>query len=151
MFTWQRRAVGSYEVSSRGDKRFSALHAKLPDGRSIEQHYQLDDCPIGKGYDPGGLVWMLGKGKPPLDSNMDLWQAYINLWRIWAVNNLPLLRELYTLAQPSCILSDCFATTPVNQAHALSDILNDLVKYKGYPPWMKHIPISSSDKPSVIY
>lgn len=145
IFTWQRR--GGYEVSSKGDKRFSALNAIMPDGRSIEMHYQ---CCV-KGYDPLGINWRLGKGKPPLDLSTDLWQAYLHLWRIWAVDNLPLLRELYTLAQPSCILSDCFASTPVNQAHALSDILNDLVKYKGYPPWMKHIPISSSDRPSVIY
>jgi hypothetical protein len=30
----------TYEVSSRGDKRFSALYAKLSDGRTIEQAYQ---------------------------------------------------------------------------------------------------------------
>ena len=30
-FTWSRR--GGYEVSTKGDKRFSALVAKMPDGR----------------------------------------------------------------------------------------------------------------------
>ena len=37
-YIWQRR--GGYEVSSKGDKRFSALNAVLPDGLSIEVHYQ---------------------------------------------------------------------------------------------------------------
>lgn len=31
-----------YEVSSSGDKRFSALFAKMADGRTIEEHYQCD-------------------------------------------------------------------------------------------------------------
>jgi hypothetical protein len=131
VFTWQRR--GGYECSSVGDPRFSALNAVMPDGRSLEMHYQLDV----KGYQPGGTNWKLGKGKPPLDLSLDLWQAYLHLWRIWAKNNLPLLRQLYTLAQPACILSDCFASTPVNQAHALADILNDLVAHKGQCSWLQ--------------
>lgn len=135
MFTWQRR--GGYEVSSKGDSRFSALYALMPDGRSLECHYQCDASPIGKGYQPGGTNWKLGKGKPPLDPSMDLWQAYLALWRIWAKGNLPLLRELYVAAQPSCILSDCFATTPVNQAHALAEILNDLTQHRGQCDWLK--------------
>ena len=48
MFVWQRR--GGYEVSSIGDKRFSAMYAVMPDGRTIEQWYQCDL----KGYDIGG-------------------------------------------------------------------------------------------------
>lgn len=35
---WSRR--GGYEVSSKGDRRFSALIALMPDGRTIEQWYQ---------------------------------------------------------------------------------------------------------------
>jgi hypothetical protein len=38
MFIWQRR--GWYEVSTKGDKRFSAFNAILPDGLSIEITYQ---------------------------------------------------------------------------------------------------------------
>lgn len=48
MYTWQR--YRGYEVSSKGDKRFSAFNAILSDGRSIEQHYQCDV----KGYNIGG-------------------------------------------------------------------------------------------------
>lgn len=54
MFTWSRR--GGYEVSSKGDKRFSAFNAIMPDGRSIEEIYQCD-C---KHFDPGGTNWRLG-------------------------------------------------------------------------------------------
>lgn len=32
----------SYECSSAGDRRFSALYAYLDDGRSIEEAFQLD-------------------------------------------------------------------------------------------------------------
>ena len=48
MYTWSRR--GGYECSSKGDKRFSAFTARLPDGRTIEEHYQCDI----KSYEPGG-------------------------------------------------------------------------------------------------
>ena len=58
MFTYAR--YGGYECSSHGDKRFSALFAKLADGRTIEMHYQCDV----KGYQPGGIGtmrdWMSG-------------------------------------------------------------------------------------------
>lgn len=40
MYTWKR--YGGYEVSSHGDKRFSAFNAIMSDGRSIECHYQCD-------------------------------------------------------------------------------------------------------------
>lgn len=119
-YIWQRR--GGYEVSSKGDKRFSALNAILPDGLSIEIHYQ---CRI-KGYDPNGTNWRLGKGKPPLNPNTDLWAEYLKLWRVWASINLSLMEELRDAAKRHHgILSDCFASTPVNQAHALATILNE--------------------------
>jgi hypothetical protein len=122
LFIWARR--GGYEVSSKGDKRFSAFNAIMPDGRSIEMHYQCDV----KGYDLKGTNWRLGKGKPPLNANTDLWQEYLCLWRQWANNHLDLMRELYIAALPSAILSDCFASTLVNQAHALACILNELIE-----------------------
>lgn len=114
-YTWKR--YGGYEVSSQGDRRFSAFNAVMPDGRSIEQHYQCDV----KGYDPGGRNWRLGKGKPPLDRSKDLLAAYVQLWRTWAAAHPALMAELAQHA----VLSDRFATTPVNQAHALSIILNE--------------------------
>ena len=124
MYTWQR--YGGYEVSSRGDKRFSAFNAVMPDGRTIEQHYQCDV----KGYDPGGTNWRLGKGKPPLRKDVDLWSEYLALWRTWARNNPQLVHELMQrcATHNTTVLSDRFASTPINQAHALAVILNEKVR-----------------------
>lgn len=120
-YNWNRR--GGYECSSKGDKRFSAFCAYMPDGRTIEQHYQCDV----KGYQPGGSNWRLGKGKPPLDPNKDLYAEYLGLWKVWAEKNPHLIEELRMLAgSKNNTLSDCFATSQVNQARALADILNGI-------------------------
>lgn len=119
--TWTRHGDG-YEVSTKGDKRFSALVATMPDGRTIESHYQGDI----KGYDPGGTQWRLGKGRPPLNPNINLFEEYLKLWREWSNFHPELMDELYELAtQHGYCLKDRFATTRVNQAHALSVILNE--------------------------
>lgn len=124
-FTWQR--FGGYECSSKGDKRFSAFNAILRDGRTIEQHYQCDV----KGYDPGGVNWRLGKGKPAL-KDINLYEEYLLLWKYWATDNMSLMRELYHLAKKeNYVISDRFATSEVNQARALADILNLLCEKKG--------------------
>ena len=126
-FTWSRR--GGYEVSSTGDVRFSAFNAIMPDGRSLEILYQCDV----KGYDVGGTNWRLGKGKPPLDRSTDLWSAYLGLWQTWARDHVSEMRTLYALVRQTgdgCTLSDCFAATPINQARALSVVLNQLC---GFP------------------
>ena len=112
---------GGYECRSKGDKRFSALFAVMPDGRTIEQHYQCDV----KGYQPGGTNWRLGKGKPPLNRSKDLWEEYLGLWVTWARDHEALMWELMNQAKHhGNKLSDCFASTPVNQARALAEILN---------------------------
>lgn len=119
-FTWSRDY--GYECSSRGDKRFSAFYATLADGRTIEEHYQCDV----KGYDPGGVNWRLGKGKPALHEGTDLWSGYLQLWRDWAEANPVAMDYLYVHAVRSgYMLRDSFATTPVNQAHALCVLLNE--------------------------
>lgn len=119
VYKWARR--NGYECSTKGDKRFSALCARMPDGRTIEEHYQCDV----KGYDVGGTNWKLGKGKPAI-REVDLWSSYLILWTIWALNN-PIIYELKDLAKHhNNTLSDCFANTEVNQARALSVILNML-------------------------
>ena len=112
---------GGYECSSKGDSRFSAMFAVMPDGRTIEQHYQCDV----KGYSPGGRNWRLGKGKPPLDRSKDMWAEYLALWEEWASAHPGLMNELADKAiQKNWTLSDMFATTPVNQARALAELLN---------------------------
>lgn len=97
----------------------------MPDGRSIECHYQCDV----KGYDVGGRNWRLGKGKPPRYpmTKDELWQKYLRLWEIWASNNKELIQELKVLVSKyNNTLSDKFATTPVNQARALAEVLNKM-------------------------
>ncbi len=126
MFTWARRSTTGYEVSSKGDARFSAFNAILPNGISIENYYQGKI----KGYDSTCQNWRLGKGKPPLDPSVDLWASYLGLWRLWSTENIVLMRELYSHAkQNDYLLKDCFASTPVNQAHALTHLLNELCGY----------------------
>ena len=123
MYAWKR--YGGYEVSSHGDKRFSAFNAIMPDGRSIECHYQCDI----KGYDIGGRNWRLGKGKPPRQkmSHEEIWNKYLKLWEVWADNNPALIEELkVVLVKYNNVLSDKFASTPVNQARALAEVLNNI-------------------------
>lgn len=122
LITWQRR--GGYECSSKGDKKYSALFAVMPDGRTIEQHYQCDI----KGYQPGGLNWKLGKGKPPLNDKVDLWESYLNLWRVWGNLNSELIDDLIEKSKDKgYVLSDCFANSEINQARALSVVCNERI------------------------
>ncbi len=85
-----------------------------------------------KGYDPGGTDWRKGKGNPPLHSSKEeAWDAYLQLWRDWADSNIDLMRELYLNAvAKNHTLSDMFATTPINQARALSEVLNEFCGYE---------------------
>jgi hypothetical protein len=124
-FSWARRGLGDvgYECSSKGDKRFSALFATMPDGRTIEQWYQCDI----KGYQPGGTDWKLGKGRPALVvyPEGELWISYLFLWRNWSLRHIHLMEELHGLAhQKGRVLTDQFATSNINQANALATILN---------------------------
>lgn len=119
-FRWKKK--GGYEVSTMGDRRFSALNATLEDGRTIEMHYQCDV----KGYDVGGTDWKMGKGKPPLNPEIDSYLEYKTLWFGWACRNKSLMLELRNLAlEHKNLLSDGYATSKINQAKALSDILTD--------------------------
>lgn len=127
-FTYARRSPNGYELSTRGDQRFSALVAKMPDGRTIEAHYQCDV----KKYDPGGTNWRLGKGKPPLDPACDLWTAYLGLWQCWAAHHPDLIEDLRTKAAGK-VLTDCFASSPISQARALAHILNTTSAPAGTP------------------
>lgn len=109
----------AYEVSTKGDTRFSALNAHLCDGRTIEEAYQLDI----KGFRAYGDDWRLGKGEPALNPAVGLWVEYKALWLTWANENPRLLAELADKANGKC-LTDAFATSTVTQARALAEILN---------------------------
>ena len=115
---WSR--FGGYDCSTKGDKRFSAFYARLADERNIEEHYQCDI----KGYDVGGKNWRLGKGKPPIHPR-DTWPEYLALWQRWAKLNPSLIDELRNKVKShNNLISDRFATTQINQARALKEILN---------------------------
>ena len=110
-----------YEVSTRGDRRFSALVARLRDGRTIEEAYQLDV----KGYRKVGNDWRIGKGRPPLDKTIDVRACYLALWRQWANENSTLIEELRSLSRGK-ILHDRFAKPGrVSQAEALTIVLSE--------------------------
>lgn len=114
-YQWFRFHSKGYEVSSFGDKRFSAFYAKMPDGRTIEEHYQVDI----KGYSSVKE----GKGRLPKNKSIDLYKCYLNLWVVWAAHNSDLMLEL----SKHKIITDKYANTPNNQARALCDILNGVV------------------------
>jgi hypothetical protein len=109
--TWAR--YDGYEVTSAGDTRFSALFARLPTGETVEDRYQ---CGV-KGFSH----WRVGKGKPG-----GSWGAYLAIWEEWARHNGSLLAELLTIVGPNGTLSDRYATSEINQAHALAVLLNRL-------------------------
>jgi len=105
-----------FEVSTRGDnfgKQFSALNAKLKDGRTIEEAYQQ-----AKGT---------GKGQPAKDPNFDYYGTYKSLWQQWAKENSGKIKELKDYLDKNNIttLRDRFATTENRQDRALSEILNE--------------------------
>lgn len=122
--TWSRASENGYEVSTKGDKRFSALQARLADGRTIEEAYQLDV----KGYRSEGNDWRLGKGKAPKIpmSKEQLYGQYKALWVKWSIENPELLQELSEKAKGKT-LTDMFATTDINQARALAELVNERV------------------------
>jgi hypothetical protein len=121
-YSWSR--TDGYEISSKGDKRFSAFYAKLEE-KSIEEIYQLDI----KGYRAFSNNLLFGKGKPPLTNftKKMLFRLYTNLWREWVKNHPKEISYLKNkLKEHDNILMDRFANTPINQAHALSKILNEM-------------------------
>lgn len=127
----------TYEVSSRGDKRFSALYAKLKDGRTIEQAWAE-----AKGYANPKAA----KNKPAKTKGFKYWDTYLGLWRQWAKENPDLIEELRTAAN-GLPLSDSFAKTENNQARALTIILEETAKPVSKPkPKAKAAPKTISEQ-----
>jgi len=124
-YKWSRvvkRGEPYYECSSKGHKEYSAIYAKI-DNRSIEEIYQLDI----KGY--RGIVkhWTEAKGKPPLRdiSEDELFLEYVKLWRRYFNLHPELLEKIKKEAYGKTI-TDMFGITPINQARAITYILNNL-------------------------
>ncbi len=120
---WARFHYNGYECSSQGDKRFSALFARLSDGRTLEEAYQLDV----KGYRAISNDWHDGKGNKAYNekTRAELWAEYLELWEQWAMENPDLIQELETRSRGK-VLTDKFATSEINQAHALSVIIDNM-------------------------
>lgn len=120
-YTWSRKH--GYEVSTKGDKRFSAYYAKIND-KSIEEIYQLDI----KGFRAITNDIMTAKGKPPYNnkSKENLYIEYKALWRKWCKAHPKLFNELRENAdRHNGILRDRFASSDINQARILSELLNE--------------------------
>jgi len=126
MFKWSRFHSNGYELSSQGDKRFSALFARLKDGRTIEEAYQLDI----KGYRKLRFDWRQAKKDRGINAPNRLTESeryieYLKLWQQWALENPSLVEDLRIKASGK-VLTDKFATSNISQARALADILNSL-------------------------
>lgn len=87
------------ECSSKGDKRFSAFHARV-DGRSIEDWFQA-----AKVFDDGstGLSWREAKGRPAVNQ-ADCAAFYGALWDCYIAEH----PELLAVLRSASGLSDVF-------------------------------------------
>lgn len=127
----------TYEVSTAGDKRFSALNATFAKGTIIDG-VDVSDKTIEYVYQ--NVIKKSGKGKAPAkDSILNLdgknltkeeledfsyHKGYLPLWQEWAKQNPALISELKAKSAGKT-LTDKFARTKVSQARALTDILNN--------------------------
>ncbi len=114
------------ECSSRGDRRFSALFARLIryDMRTIEDLYQsakvFDRTTPGVGPDGHILNWRDAKGKTPINL-VEVGVLYHNLWR-WYLEENPHLIQILLDASG---LSDMFGQpNHQNQATTLWTLRN---------------------------
>ena len=131
---WARYAQDSYEVSSAGDSRFSALNAKFVEGtvlfghdvsgRTIESVYQ-HGVKQGDWDTDNNSKTGVPKSKEIIKGNTEdasYAEGYLPLWEEWAKQNPELIAELRDKAAGKT-LTDKFASSRVSQARALSDIL----------------------------
>lgn len=136
-FEYARNANGkpNYEVSSRGDRRFSAMTATFApgttlfghdvSGRTIESVYQ-HGVKQGDWTTDNNNKTGAPKDKTIINGNTEndsYTQGYLPLWQEWAKQNPHLIEELRQKAQGK-VITDMFASTAVSQARALADILN---------------------------
>ena len=136
LYPWGRYSSNSYELSSQGDSRFSAMNAKFKPGtiifghdvggRTIESVYQhgvkQDDWSTDDNKKTGKPTsHNIIKGNTEDSSYRD---GYLPLWVEWANQNPELIEDLKQKAAGKT-LTDKFASTRVSQARALSDILSN--------------------------
>lgn len=137
---WARYSNNGYEVSTKGDSRFSALNAKFKrgtiidgvdvSGMTIEAVYQSVIKKSRKGQPPakGSKLYyanLSNLSKEELE-DFSYTEGYLPLWKEWAAQNTELIEELREKSKGK-VLTDRFANTRVSQARALSDILQQTV------------------------
>lgn len=132
---WARTAENGYEVSTRGDKRFSALVATFKEGtvidgvdvggRTIEDVYQSVIKKSRKGQAPSKESRLYNESLKTKEEREDFsyTEGYLPLWQEWARQNPELMDELRAKSVGKT-LTDQFANTRVSQARALAEILN---------------------------
>lgn len=132
---WARTAENGYEVSTRGDKRFSALVATFKKGtvidgvdvggRTIEDVYQSVIKKSRKGQAPAKDSRLYNEALKTKEEREDFsyTEGYLPLWQEWAKQHPELIDELRIKAKGKT-LTDQFANTRVSQARALAEILN---------------------------
>ena len=134
---WGVRSDNGYEVSSSGDKRFSALFAKFKAGtvvdgvdvgrKTIEYVYQNIIKKSGKGRAPAKESRLYNpslKTKAERE-NFSYNEAYLPLWRIWAEQNPELIEDLRKKSTGKVITDKFASNTTVSQARALAQILDE--------------------------
>lgn len=134
MDAWARYDADGYEVSTGGDRRFSALVAKFADGTHLGD-VDISGMTVEEVYQH--IVKRSGKGLPPAEDSIlhnpalhtdgeredySYENGYLPLWTMWARQNPRLVSELRrkSAGRP---LTDKFASTSVTQARALADII----------------------------
>lgn len=132
---WARTAANSYEVSTQGDSRFSALRAKFKPGtiidgidvgdKTIEYVYQTVIKKSGKGRAPSieSKLYRPELKTKTEQEDFSYREGYLPLWQEWARQNPGLIEELREKSAGK-VLTDKFANTRVSQARALAEILN---------------------------
>lgn len=131
----------SYEVSTAGDARFSALNATFKPGtiidgvdvggKTIEYVYQNIIKKSGKGKAPSKNSKLYNENLKTKEEREDFsyTEGYLPLWQEWAKQNPELMEELRTKVGNKT-LTDKFANTRVSQARALAEILNQTATNK---------------------
>jgi len=118
----------NFEVSSAGDKRFSAGWAEIGN-RTIEDIWQVD-FKGGVKNGPGRFDYTTkskdpAPGSPASKMNEEeQYAAYKNLWVRFFASNPQLLEEASRLSRGK-VITDKYARRSINQARAIDDILTE--------------------------
>lgn len=144
LWTSARRSKNGYELSSKGDSRFSARVARFKPGtilfghdvggRTIESVYQhgvkQNDWVTDNNEKTGSPSSNeIIKGNTEQDSYRD---GYLPLWREWSKQNPDLIQDLMEKSK-GMVLTDMFAKTYASQARALAEILNEELSNPSQP------------------